>query len=264
MERESTLIELSICIPTNGVSEWVFPVLDSIYVGQISSLNQFEVIVTDNGGDDDFQKKMSAYQEKYSNLIYKKTTAYQFLNQIEAFKLARGKFIRFLNHRMTVSENFIKDLLDFVAENEKEKPCIYFMNRAQKKKQGIETYYDFDGYVRGLLKYSSWSAGLAMWKSDFEQMNLEKPFNTLFPHTDLLFFVTKRKRYIINHMSYAKELPIGTIKKGAYDLFEAFSIEYPMILIDLARKNLISWETFCVVKKDIEDFLATQYVSFLI
>ena len=36
---------ISLCMPTNGVIEWVFPVLDSIF-GQGVDDNLFEVVVT--------------------------------------------------------------------------------------------------------------------------------------------------------------------------------------------------------------------------
>ena len=39
---------ISLCMPTNGVIEWVFPVLDSIF-GQGVDDNLYEVVVTDNG-----------------------------------------------------------------------------------------------------------------------------------------------------------------------------------------------------------------------
>ena len=37
---------LSLCIATNGVSEWVFPVLDSIYSQEVDQ-SLYEVVVTD-------------------------------------------------------------------------------------------------------------------------------------------------------------------------------------------------------------------------
>ena len=42
---------LSLCMPTNGVVEWVFPVLDSIFEQGCNS-DDFEVIITDNGDKD--------------------------------------------------------------------------------------------------------------------------------------------------------------------------------------------------------------------
>ena len=66
---------LSLCIPTNGISEWVFPVLDSIYE-QANSLQKFEVVVTDNGNNLDFYNRMQEYCSRYQNLCYEKTKAH--------------------------------------------------------------------------------------------------------------------------------------------------------------------------------------------
>ena len=54
---------VSLCIPTNGVTEWVFPVLDSI-VGQNVSPELYEIIVTDNGDNQDFKQKMKGALER--------------------------------------------------------------------------------------------------------------------------------------------------------------------------------------------------------
>ena len=44
---------LSLCLPTNGIMEWVFPVLDEIF-RQDADINEYEVIVTDNGNNQEF------------------------------------------------------------------------------------------------------------------------------------------------------------------------------------------------------------------
>ena len=60
---------LSLCIPTNGISEWVFPVLDSIYNNYYGDLEAFEVIITDNGDNISFKQDIKKYVSKFSNLI---------------------------------------------------------------------------------------------------------------------------------------------------------------------------------------------------
>ena len=65
-------ILLSLCIPTNGIAEWVFPVLDSIY-NQKSDERKFEVIVSDNGVNEDFKCHMECYALKHDNIIYRRT-----------------------------------------------------------------------------------------------------------------------------------------------------------------------------------------------
>ena len=59
--RINTLVPLiSLCIPTNGIIEWVFPVLDSISAQKVDE-QLFEVIVTDNGTNIDFYNQMLKY-----------------------------------------------------------------------------------------------------------------------------------------------------------------------------------------------------------
>ena len=45
---------VSLCMPTNGVIEWVFPVLDSVYE-QGCDNKEFEIIITDNGNNKEFK-----------------------------------------------------------------------------------------------------------------------------------------------------------------------------------------------------------------
>ena len=59
---------VSLCIPTNGVSEWVLPVLDSIYRDNVPE-NLFEVVVTDNGNNQAFESQMIDASKKHSNLV---------------------------------------------------------------------------------------------------------------------------------------------------------------------------------------------------
>ena len=63
----TSTIFLSLCIPTNGVTEWVVPVLDSIYREQIAE-ELFEVVVTDNGENKEFFWKMKEYSASKFNI----------------------------------------------------------------------------------------------------------------------------------------------------------------------------------------------------
>ena len=51
---------VSLCIPTNGVVEWVFPVLDSIYNQSVDNA-LFEIVITDNGNNVVFKKSIQDY-----------------------------------------------------------------------------------------------------------------------------------------------------------------------------------------------------------
>ena len=123
---------ISLCIPTNGVIEWVFPVLKSIYEQNVAN-SLFEVIVTNNGSNDKFDNLMLEYVKRHSNLIYKKTNAVLFHNQLETLKLAKGKYLKFINHRSTLVKGSLSKMIDIIKNNEYIKPIIYFSNNTLNK-----------------------------------------------------------------------------------------------------------------------------------
>ena len=49
---------LSLCIPTNGIIELIFPVLESIYSQNDVDSSLFEVVVMDNGDNREFKIKI--------------------------------------------------------------------------------------------------------------------------------------------------------------------------------------------------------------
>lgn len=254
---------LSLCIPTYGISEWVLPVLDSIYNQNVSD-DLFEVIITDNGTNDSFENDLLPYINNHKNLIYKKTNAYSFLNEIESYKLATGKFIKFINHRTIMLEGSINYFIDFVKKYMEEKPFVYFTQGELKTKKEI-ILNTFDEFVNVLSYWSSWSTGMAFWKEDFDMIsNLDTSnFNELFPHTTILFSQRKKEKYIIDDKPLLKEMDIDAKRKGKYDLFYAFCVEYPAIILDLLRSNDISIETFHNVLDNNLDFVTTLYFDFV-
>ncbi|MBR4267264.1 MAG: hypothetical protein IKQ46_14510 [Bacteroidales bacterium] len=254
---------VSLCIPTNGIIEWVCPVLDSIFRQNINS-EKYEVVVTDNGNNLDFEKIMSVYCEKHDNLVYKKTNAYMFQNQIEAFRLAKGDFIKFVNHRMTLNDGALKHIIDFVEINKDKRPVVYFLNGALPTKEPIVKCDSFEKFVENLSYWSSWSAGLAIWTDDFKKIPESQEFNLYFPHITVLFYERKRSEYIIDNIPLMKEVNIATNKKGKYNLFKVFAVEYVSIIGDLMRNEDISVRTFLKLKKAILRFVSDLYWDFVI
>lgn len=253
---------LSICIPTNGVAKWVFPVLDSIYKNQVD-YSLYEVIVTDNGSDDDFMKQMEEYVKKVPNLVYERTQAFEFLNEIEAYKRAKGDLIKFINHRTMFMEGSLEYLVNFSVANKEKKPIVYFSNGMLEHIKGIQRFETFDMFVRNLSYWSSWSTGMCFWKTDFEQLPSDVEYNILFPHTTILFNEVDRGKYIIDNTILLDEIPTGTTPKGRYNLFFAFAVEYPSIILDLLRKENISISTFeYVVQKNL-NFVSDMYVEYI-
>lgn len=255
---------LSLCVPTYGVSEWVFPVLDSIY-NQKADEELFEVVVTDNGNNSEFEKEIIEYSKKHTNLVYKKTNAYSFLNEIESYKVASGEFIKFINHRALMVENSINYLLEFIRHNINDKPIVYFSTGVLKLKDKVLISSSFDSFVHNMSYWSSCSTGMAIWKEDFDKIKnypIDK-FNELFPHTTILFNEKNRAKYIVDDTKIIEEIPSDASKKGKYDLFYAFCVEYPSIILDLYRKNVISFDTFNYVKNLNLEFISKLYYLYV-
>ena len=262
MEINKRDYQISLCIPTNGVSEWAFPVLDSIYNQGVSE-ELFEVIVTDNGKNMIFREEMLQYAENKKNMIYRVTDAPLFLNEIEAYKSAGGKFIKFINHRTILLAGALKQLISFAEENEAEKPIIYFSNGVLGLSPQIKYCETFSDFVENLSYWSSWSTGMGIWKSDFEKLPAGTEFNELFPHTTILFSERNREKYIIDDRVFLEEQRVGKIAKGRYDLFHAFAVEYPAIICDLYRSGDIRKTTFSHVLQENLKLIAFFYHGYV-
>lgn len=251
---------LSLCLATNGVAEWVFPVLDNIFK-QDADIREWEIVVTDNGNNKAFGDKMQMYVSEHSNLIYKKTDAFMFENQIEALKIASGKYLKFINHRSMLQANAIKWMIDVIKSNIAEKPIIYWSNGALHYDRQM-TYIDFDGFVRGLKEFASWTTGVGVWKSDFEKIPESWKYNKISPHSDVLFRERHKAKYIIDDSLWCQDIDSSHAAKGKYDLYRAFGVEEITITLSLLNDGDISADTFKYVVKCYEKCVARFYLEF--
>ena len=256
---------ISLCIPTNGVTEWVFPVLESIYSQKVDN-TLFEVVISDNGNNEDFFNKIQEYKINHENLIYEKTEAPLFLSEPECYKLAHGTFIKFINHRTKLTDGALEYFINFVQKyvNCETKPIIYFSNKTLKMESTIQEFDNFSDFVENLKIYSTWSTGMGIWKDDFDKLRNNSDFNELFPHTTILFNERKRDKYIIDNSFLLDEMPQGKKPKGNYDLFYAFAVEYPSILVNLVISGDLKTEAFLSLKKEVLKFCSNLAVDYFI
>lgn len=252
---------ISLCLPTNGVIEWVFPVLDSIYNQKVEN-DLFEVIVTNNGNNHQFDIMMQEYAGKHNNLIYKKTDAYMFHNQLEALKLASGVYLKFVNHRGIFQEGSLRKMINIILENTTDTPVIFFSNGALRK--GEYVLDSFDSFVGTLKRYVSWTTGVGIWKSDYEKIPDDVRIDKISPHSCILFSERKKKKYLIENFVFSKDIDNDASKKGTYDLFKAFAVEEVTIALNLLIDGDISAKTFKAVKKDYRNFVSELYYIYII
>lgn len=250
---------VSLCMPTNGVIDWVFPVLESIYNQNVNN-ELFEVVITDNGNSAEFKKSIKEYIQTHINIVYAETQALPFVNEIESYKRASGELIKFVNHRTKLVEGTLQQMIDYVESNREIKPITYFSNGVLRLSKDKHAYASFDEFVKNLSYCSSWSTGMTIWKSDFDKLPEDvSEFNELFPHTNVLFNVRDRGKYVIDNSIIFDEIPQGKKPKGNYDLYYAFGVDYPRIIENLFQDGSITDKSYKhVLDKNLE-FVASLY-----
>lgn len=251
---------LSLCIPTNGVVEWVIPVLCSIYSQGIDS-ELFEVVVTDNGVDDELEKEIEVFLNKYNNIKYKRTKSILFNNQLDALDLAEGEFLKFINHRTRLMDGSLEKMIDVIKALSRGKPTIYFSNGAIEGEEKIICNC-FDNFVKSLGIYASWTTGVGIWREDYERIPKDQKYDSLSPHSAILFSERKKSNYVIDNRVLFEEIETGEKKKGKYDLFKAFAVHELSIDVDLYRDGDISLDTLLYVKEKYRDFVAKLYLDY--
>ena len=251
---------LSLCLPTNGVIEWVFPVLDSIYNQNVDE-SLFEVIVTNNGENDNFHEMMLGYAQNHKNLIYKKTDAYMFYNQLEALKLATGQYLKLINHRATLTHGSIYEMIRIINENMELKPVMYFSNGVLLHDDTLE---NFDEFVYHLGKFASWTTGVGIWKQDYDHLPEDIKIDKISPHSCILFANRDKNSYKIYNYIFCKEIVTDHSKKGTYDLFKAFAVEELTITQNLFIDGDIKAATLKKIKRDYKLFVVDLYWDFVI
>ena len=252
--------QLSLCIPTNGMSKWVVPLLDSIY-NQDYDDSKFEVIITDNGCNDSFINDISEYLEKHQNIIYKKTNSYLFENQIDCFKLASGSFVKFLNHRFLMRKDAIAQIIEYVNKYSIEKPIIYFANMALKINKADQTLL-FDDFIYEINYYITWSGGTSFWKSDFDYLFNGSSYDKYFPHINTIIGFGKSRKYVINNDKMFLEQSFDGANKGKYDLYDAFANHFISIMENVYSENVITYNTFNHVKNENLFFVMDLYIKY--
>ena len=249
---------LSICIPTNGILEWMKPVMESILSGN-ADRTAYEIVVSDNGDHEDFREYMERIAAENENVKYRVSSSQGFSNQLDAFRMASGELIKFLNHRFTLREGAVEEFIAIAKSFREQKPQLYFTNGSLGKKERY-TYNAFDDYVQMLGFYSSWSGGVAFWKDDPIP---EESHSTVFPHLEMVLDPEKQG-YLIENRTFMDEIPADSTKKGGYNLFEAFAADYYEYYVRMHEEALISDATLKDFKSKLALYLSSLYCDFIV
>lgn len=260
------MIYLSICIPTYQRVEATRDTIKSIYddIGGVS-LEEFEVIVSDN----DPNKSSQCFEEEflYSNFHYKYTNCIGFLNSYYVLGYGKGMLLKLHNNTGRFASGALKRMIEFSKQHYIDKPAIFYSNNFFKKNSIIE-YRDINNYLLGLGYLASWSAGFCIWREHYWEYKDIENINKMFPQTSLLLScIEKSNIFYIDDTITRLNRKEGTKieKRGGYNQFEVFGVQFNDLIFSFYQKGLIQKETYIQIKEELlKTFLTSSFIKTVI
>lgn len=252
---------LSICIPTYNRLEILEKTLQSIYTDLNDiDMEDFEVVISDNEPSHSTKKITEKFN--FENLHYHATASSGFLNSFDVLNLGNGMFLKLHNNYTMIRRGTLKKMLNEIKENSKYKPVIFYTNGLGQFGE-IKEFDNYNAFMHQLSYLSSWSSGFGIWKEDLENIFGKIDVNKYFPQTSLLMTQTQKSNYIINDSPIFDNQDIP--KKGGYNIFKVFSVDYISLIEEALNRKEISEKTFNKIKTDLLfDYISVRYFKTVI
>jgi len=252
---------LSFCIPTYNRLDILQNTLESIYADlKDIDLADFEVIVSDNEPNQSSKKIVSKFE--YENIHYFSTDCEGFLNSFNALKCSNGLFLKLQNNYTKLRNGSLKSLIKEIKDNINNKPVIFYTH-GLKQSGKISKFDSYNSFICELSYFSSWSTGFGIWKEDFDKCYNVIQIDNYFPQTSLLISQSKKTGFIINDKLIFENQKVP--KKGGYNIFKVFSVDYVLLIEQSYKRNEITKETFEKIKSDLLlNYLSVRYFKTVI
>lgn len=252
---------LSICIPTYNRLDILRNTISSIYSDLDGvSLDDFEVVVSDNSKEHTTQPVIEEF--KYENLHYYPTDCEGFRNSFFALSYGKGDYLKLNNNYTMFRKGSLRILIEQLKSLKHNKCQVIYTNGLRKIKD--VAYYDtFDSYMSGLSYFCSWSAGYGMWREDFERVKNNVEIDKYFPQTSLLLSQSYKYDFAIDDRSLFEDQHVP--KKGGYNIFKVFSIDFLNLIHGAYAYGTISEKTYKKIKRDLlYKYLSVRYFKTVI
>jgi glycosyltransferase involved in cell wall biosynthesis len=252
MESKKPL--LSICIPTYNRADVLDKSIASIVKQPEFISEDVELIVSDNASDDNTEDVVKKYQEQYKNIFYSKNHEnIRDRNFPVVIEEAHGVFRKLCNDTLIFREGSVKKMIDLVQTNIREKPTIFFLNKAiKKKRQKAFIANNFDSFIKIVSFYSTWLGGFGVWKDDYN--NIVDKFSgcelSLWQTKVLFEMCSGKEKYFIDNSSLF-DVKILENKDLSYGLYKVFYENYLGLCNECLNSHLLSNKTLYFLRKDL-------------
>jgi glycosyltransferase involved in cell wall biosynthesis len=252
---------LSICIPTYNRLDILNNTLHSIYEDlKDINIDDFEVVISDNEPNQSSKSIVNKFS--YNNIHYFPAQCEGFLNSFNALKCGKGAFLKLHNNYTMLNQGTLLKMITSIKNDIAQKPLLFFTNGLAGF--GKENRFNsFDEFMTSLSYFSSWSAGFGIWKENFNKVKDSIEVNHYFPQTSLMLTQSESTLFIINDKTLFIDQSIP--KKGGYNIFKVFSVDYIQLIKEAYSQKLIKHRTFLKIKNELlYDYIAVRYFKTVI
>lgn len=156
----------------------------------------------------------------------------------------------------------LKTLIEQLKTLRDIKRQVIYTNGLRKIKN-VVCYNSFDSYMAGLSYFCSWSAGYGMWREDFEKVKDNMEIDKYFPQTSLLLTQSYKHDFAIDDRNLFEDQYVP--KKGGYNIFKVFSVDFLNLIYDAYILGIISEKTYKKIKRDLlYKYLSVRYFKTVI
>lgn len=187
---------ISICVPTLNRADVITKMLDSILLNPAYSPDKIEIVISDNASTDNTEEVIHHYQEKYQGIVYHRNSSNIGMmgNFQKVLELGNGEFLKYNNDYSIFTSHGLKDLIECVEKNKKEKPVLYFNNNV-KHPLKTTVLNSIDSVVENQNAHMSWLGCYGYWREDFNTIeDKERMFHTLFCQVDWFLRILQKKK----------------------------------------------------------------------
>lgn len=259
---------LSICIPTFNRANILDKTLSELVSEPSFKSGKIEICISDNASPDNTESVVKNYTKKFNNIIYtrnKENTGIIDGNFPIVGALASGTFIKFLNDYAYFIPGELDNIIEFIKENQKEKPVLFFSNNSLLNKTNQILYCDsLDDFVSTTSYWTTWVLAAGIWRDDFRSIkdrdrSIEK---FMWCPDNYLRLVSSGRKVKIYNKKFCSFHSLSN--KGGYNLFQTFGINYLSIYEEYLNSKLLSKRTFNREKYRLFRYFLLSWYNILI
>ena len=214
---------ISVIVPVYNGEKYIKECVDSL-INQ--SYENVEIVIVNDGSTDSTKEIICSNYKKYRNIVIveKKNSGVSDSRNI-GIKLAKGKFITFVDSDDTVEPEFVNYLYNLAMENDSQVALTRFPNKITNKYEKVlvsenkDTIKNVSGdqAARDMLYYK---IVISSWNKLYD-LNFIKENHILF---DSHLFYGEGFDFVINCFLHAEKVSIGSLKYYNYRVDNASSV----------------------------------------